>query len=661
MPAGSGWLRGPLTSTVVIAATLAGIASAVLLFGAGAAVAVSGGDNVNDGGYPFVAKIQIGETQRSCSGVLVAQQLVLTVAACFAGTGDDAVLKDGAPITPISALVGRADVDTGTDGVLADVTRVTTHPDRDVALVRLAKPIPGVTPIPLAKAAPKAGDMLTLAGFGRTADTWVPNRMKHARFSVDTVGEGTFAVTPAGNDPVNTCVGDAGGPAFREADGAVELAGLHHESNQAGCLGEATGTPSASETRVDDLGPWVAANRPSFATGFEAADARPNFFNSVNTRPNGGGMVNVGGFLTTLTGPEMKVGPLASAHGGGQVLLYSGKDNSATTSYAYTAAYQLNNVSVSADSVLSYWIFPQTKAGHPNVVDNNSACVAVDLLYADGKNLRDSGATDQRGVKVHPRSMCGRLTMDAWNEIIVPLGATAAGKKITTVTVGYDQAAKTGGYRGFIDDLKISNTVETPLFASGVEAGEPALNAINTITSGKPHGGARNVAGICCSLTGAELKPGPPTVPRLSPQALLYSGKDTDATSSFAYLQGFLTDVYVKPTTRLSYWIYPQSSTASALVQGDNSRCVALDLIVTDKFDATVSSLRDAQVPDQRGVRVHPAYQCTSLTLDTWNYVTVPLGGYANGRQITEIDVGYDQTVNTGGYRGFVDDVQITQ
>jgi trypsin len=637
------------------------VAVVALLVGTGSAVALSGGSDINDGGYTFLTKVQIGDSQRSCSGALVQPQLVLTAAACFAGTGDDAVIKDGAPLAPITAVIGRADVAAGTNGVLATVTRVTTHPDRDLALARLAKPVSGVAPIPLAKTAPKEGETLTLAGFGRTADTWVPDRAKYARFDVGSVGGASFEVTPAGSTPANICRGDAGGPAFRETGGTVELVAVHLDSNQAGCVGEPDGTPKATETRIDDLAEWVAGNRPGFTTGFESADARPNFFNTVNTRTGGGGSVNVSGVTTSVTVPEMKVLPFASAHGGSQALLYSGKDDNATKSYAFTTAYQFTNVSVSASSVLSYWIFPQSKEGYSKVEGSNSTCVAVDLLYSDGKNLRDSGATDQRGTKMHPASMCGRLTLDAWNEVVVPLGATAAGKKITTVSVGYDQAAKTGGYRGFIDDLKITDTVEAPLFATGVESGEPALAAVNTVATGTRRGGLKNVVGVCCSLTGPELKPLAAAVPRVGPQALLYSGKDNNATSSYAYTQGFLTDVYVKPTTRLSYWIYPQSPTSSSHAEGTNSRCVSVDLIVTDKFDATVTSLRDAAVADQTGHRVHPAYQCVSLTLDTWNYVTVPLGDYANGRQITEIDIGYDQAANTGGYRGFVDDIQITQ
>lgn len=73
------------------------------------------------------------------------------------------------------------------------------------------------------------------------------------------------------------------------------------------------------------------------------------------------------------------------------------------------------------------------------------------------------------------------------------------------------------------------------------------------------------------------------------------------------------------------------------------------------------SNLRDTGVTDQRGNRAHPAAQCGKLTLDAWNFVSVPIGAVADGKQIVQLDIGYDQAANVGGYRGFIDDIRVTR
>ncbi len=584
------------------------VALGVALLSAGPASAISGGSDVNDGGYPFVAKLTIGDTDRACSGTLVHPQLILTAAACFADA--DGTVAAGEPKLPTTAVIGRANL-AGSGGTASVVTDVIAHPDRDLALARLETPVSGVTPIAISTTPPVAGDTLTLAGYGRTATEWVPDRMKYARFSVDTVGAGTIEVTST--DKANVCKGDAGGPAFRESGGTVQLVALHHDSNQFGCTGEPEGTARATETRVDDVAGWIKANLPGFVTGFETTDARPNFFNTVNTRTGGGGLSNVGGVTSSLTGPELKAAAAGGMHTGAQGLLYSGKDTSATSSYAYTVGYQLSNTTVRPGSTLSYWIFPQSTATSTLVAGSNSTCVAVDLVFTDNSNLRDSGLKDQRGNQAHPAKQCGKLTLDTWNEVKVPIGDYAAGKKIALINVGYDQPANTGGYRGFIDDLAITDTVSPPKFSSGLETGQPALTWTNTATTVKPSGGLKNVLGVCCSLTGPETGLRADGLARTGANVLMYSGKDNDATSSYAYTKAFaLTDVYVTPSTRLSYWIYPQSKNKNSNVTGNNSKCSSVDLIFVDQFDDTSVSLRDSAARDQHGLKVHPGSSAPS-------------------------------------------------
>lgn len=127
--------------------------------------------------------------------------------------------------------------------------------------------------------------------------------------------------------------------------------------------------------------------------------------------------------------------------------MYSGLDSSATTSYAYMELANLSgqNLVVGSTTTLSHWIFPQSPSGATTGANltsgTQSSCVALDLIFSDGTNLRDSGASDQYGRRVHPAQQCGHLTMDAWNQVSVALGRFVTGN--------------TGGYRDSIDDIAI--------------------------------------------------------------------------------------------------------------------------------------------------------------------------------------------------------------
>lgn len=637
------------------ASVLSGIALTVALAGNAPATAVTGGTDVAAGTLPFVARLDLGATERSCTGVLVHPQVVLTAAACFAGA--DGTARTGAPPLATKVTVGRSDI-TATGGAVTSVTRIVVHPTKNLALARLDTAVTTITPVAIASAAPGAGDLLTLAGFGRTGAEWVPGRLKAAQFTVQTTATATFDVAPSGSSGAGICRGDAGGPALRSSNGAYQLVGLHHSSNQVGCLGEASGTPGATETRVDTERTWVTDNLPGFASGLEGTDVRPNWQNTVGPA----GSANVIGACCSLTAPELGVRP-ESPHSGSNTLMYSGKDNSATLSYAYLKAFGLRNTKLRAGSVLSYWIYPQSSATSSAVSGSNSTCVAVDLAFVDGSNLRDSGALDQRGNSVHPGGQCGKLTLDTWNQVIVPIGALRAGRQIDTLSIGYDQAVNTGGYRGYVDDIRITDVLESPQFASGLETGDTAPTWTNTVSAGSPGagGGLAGVGGLCCAVTIPEL--GPRTeLAATGTNALMYSGKDNSTTTSYAYLKAFqLNEVYIKPTTRLTYRIFPQSTATNSAVGGANSTCISVDLLFVDQWDAKKTNMRDTtEALDQKGNRAHPTSQCGKLTMDAWNEVTISLGA-VNGKQITELDVGYDQPLNSGGYRGYIDDIRITE
>jgi predicted alpha-1,2-mannosidase len=177
-----------------------------------------------------------------------------------------------------------------------------------------------------------------------------------------------------------------------------------------------------------------------FASGFEAGDPQPTWQNSVESS------ANVGGYCCALTAME-SASRNETAHTGSSTLMYSGTDLSATSSYSYNRIFDVD-VPVTATSTLSYWVYPQS-GGHLDV--------AVDLVFTDGTRLRDSGAVDQYGVRVHPTFQGNGSTLgfDRWNYVSSAIGDKVAGKTVDRILVGYDQPLNTGPFRGYFDDIAI--------------------------------------------------------------------------------------------------------------------------------------------------------------------------------------------------------------
>jgi len=423
------------------AALVAPLLVAGLLSGS-PATAITGGWGVPDGAYRFIVKIDNGETS-TCTGILVAPRWVLTGKACLTTAAN--------PAARTKAIIGRAHLE-NSDGPTLDLIGNVVHPTANLALGELASPVTDIKPARIATTAPVQGEVLKGAGYGRTESEWITDQLQLASFEVASVAPTTIGVVGRNPADATTCKGDAGGPAFREKSAVVEVVALHDASWQAGCFGEAETRKGAVETRLDTVADWITANTPQFATGLEDGQARLSW--PDNTVENA---VNVGGVCCGLPGSELFVGGTSgrsASHG----LLYSGRDNNATTSYSYNKAFALKAVKVTPTTKLSYWIYPEShNAQWGHAEGSNSTCVALDLFFADGsKPLRDTGAKDERGFQAHPAFQCGHLTMDAWNQVVVPLGGVAGGKEIVQINVGYDQPANTGGYRGFIDDISIS-------------------------------------------------------------------------------------------------------------------------------------------------------------------------------------------------------------
>jgi lysophospholipase L1-like esterase len=181
-----------------------------------------------------------------------------------------------------------------------------------------------------------------------------------------------------------------------------------------------------------------------------------------------------------------------------------------------------------------------------------------------------------------------------------------------------------------------------PLFRNGFEAGDPPQTWLDTSAA------AVNVGGYCCALTAMESSPRAEGVTHSGNSALMYSGSDNSPIQSYSYQKLFATDLPLGTRSVLSYWVYPQQT---------NGTFVAVDLQFTDAGLA----LRDTGAVDQYGVRAHPQFQGEGghLQVNRWNLVRVSLAGMA-GRTINRIDIGYDRPTGTGAFRGYLDDILIS-
>ncbi|MEG3631573.1 trypsin-like serine protease, partial [Streptomyces poriticola] len=239
-------------ATAVRAAALLGVTPLLFISAAPAGAVV--GEPAGGTGNGFTARLLVGDHERGCSGTLVSSEWLLTAASCFAEDPvADLTVPPGAPRLKTVATVGGSQT--------RNVVELRPHGERDLVLARLAQPVTGVTPVAVAGAAPAAGQDLTVAGHGRTAQEWAPLEQHTGTFTVTAVDGADL--TLAGKDGASVCQGDAGGPAFRTVDGEPALVAVSSRSNQAGCFGVDTPegtTGSAISTRVDDLGDWIAAN-----------------------------------------------------------------------------------------------------------------------------------------------------------------------------------------------------------------------------------------------------------------------------------------------------------------------------------------------------------------------------------------------------------------
>lgn len=290
-----------------------------------------------------------------CSGTLVDTSHVITAGHCVAASG-------GTTKSPASFTVGWSPTGALPPTMWAGVSQVALHPDysnqtyvNDIAVLTLASPLVGATPMPLAtssqsRTALSAGATVQAAGFGYTSVqgplsnrarvgdlTIVPNRVCRDDALTFRIGEVSFVgldidtstavcaigVQPETNLIIDTCQGDSGGPLFSGTTAGPRLLGL--VSVGVGCAGfdvrdgqleELADKTPGVYTRITPYLPWLAqigvrsaplaptvTVSPAEADGirvtFASADAAPVLsYRAVATGTDGAGALGTTGQCT---------------------------------------------------------------------------------------------------------------------------------------------------------------------------------------------------------------------------------------------------------------------------------------------------------------------------------------------------------------------------
>jgi hypothetical protein len=198
----------------VATAPLAACLAACLLLAAAPARAIVGGTEAPAGGAVMVLSSKGGV----CTGIVLAPDTVLTAGHCAADGEHRVHFRDAAGAPVLVEIAARA-VHPGYDAGAAKARRRSI----DLALLRTATPLPArFAPVTLSAALPRAGERLTLSGYG-------------AAKSGDPRSTGTYrsvglpVIEPHGPSRIlvwlkgaagGGCQGDSGGP-ITAPDGSV--------------------------------------------------------------------------------------------------------------------------------------------------------------------------------------------------------------------------------------------------------------------------------------------------------------------------------------------------------------------------------------------------------------------------------------------------------
>jgi secreted trypsin-like serine protease len=216
----------------MIPRSLLALACFLVVGAAHPALAVVGGVVSRDALGARASTVRI-ETSRGelCSGAVIAPEIVLTAAHCLMGGGSISVVSLDARFRARRQLV----VAVLPHPSFVPGTTPRTQPGTDLALLRLAQPLPGdIEPLTLGSGLWQ-GETITMAGYGLSAENnkRTARRLRETQLvnagnytTQNTVKVAVDAEARGETEGAGACRGDSGGPVLRGGARSRELVGI---------------------------------------------------------------------------------------------------------------------------------------------------------------------------------------------------------------------------------------------------------------------------------------------------------------------------------------------------------------------------------------------------------------------------------------------------
>jgi hypothetical protein len=216
---------------------------------------------------PADAVVRVVGPQMTCSGTLIADDLVLTAHHCVVerGVHGEFTAKSLAPAS-LQVELGGDYLPWGNVGLTAVLAPTCGEAGGrgDIAVLVLERKLVGMATIPLREAAPRTGELVYAAGFGRCALSAEGIRRREREGGpVASVSHGAFEVE------ASVCPGDSGGPVLdlktREVVGVISLSAMDYDEGTRG---------RSVFTRIDEM-PKLVAYARLVADGGDPSDLPP--------------------------------------------------------------------------------------------------------------------------------------------------------------------------------------------------------------------------------------------------------------------------------------------------------------------------------------------------------------------------------------------------